>query len=71
MRVYIDGIRLLDAWPSAVDAAGNTVTVSNTFRQVGGGWHEMAVEMYDESGPAWVRVWWERLPTPPQFQREP
>ncbi len=58
VRVYIDGIRVLDAWPSA------TETVSNIFRRVGAGEHEIVVEMFDVSGAAWVRAWWERLNTP-------
>ena len=58
VRVYIDGIRLIDAWPNNAD------TVSNIFRSVGAGEHEMAVEMYDAGGLAWVRMWWEQLNSP-------
>ena len=55
VRVYINGIRLIDAWPNASD------TVSNIFRSVGAGEHEITVEMYDAGGQAWVRAWWERV----------
>lgn len=55
VRVYINGIRLLDAWPNATD------TVSNIFRSVGAGEHEITVEMFDAGGLAWVRAWWERV----------
>lgn len=58
VRVYIDGIRLIDAWPNTQD------TVSNTFRAVGAGEHEMAVEMQEVGGLAWVRVWWEQINSP-------
>lgn len=55
VRVYINGIRVLNAWPNATD------TVSNVFYGVGAGEHEITVEMYDAGGLAWVRAWWERL----------
>ncbi len=55
VRVYIDGIRVINAWPNTVD------TVSNTFDAIGAGEHEIAVEMYNAGGQAWVRTWWERI----------
>lgn len=54
VRVYIDGIRVINAWPNTQDA------VSNTFRAIGQGDHEITVDMYDLGGQAWVRAWWER-----------
>jgi hypothetical protein len=57
VRVYIDGIRVIDAWPNTSDV------VTNIFRQVGAGEHEIVVEMYNSGGLAWVRAWWEQLVT--------
>lgn len=55
VRVYLDGIRLIDAWPNSQD------TVSNTFNALGAGEHEVTVEYYEIGGTAWVRTWWERI----------
>jgi uncharacterized protein YraI len=55
VRVYLDGIRIIDAWPNTQD------TVSNVFYGLGAGEHEVTVDFYDIGGLAWVRAWWERL----------
>ncbi len=57
VRVYIDGVRMINAWPNAGDEVGNLV------RDISAGEHEVVVEMYDAGGPAWVRTAWE-LETP-------
>lgn len=54
VRVYIDGVRVINAWPNAGDE------VSNIVRDIRAGTHEIAVEMYDAGGLAWVRAAWER-----------
>jgi hypothetical protein len=57
VRVYIDGIRVINAWPNTQDV------VTNTFDAVGAGEHEITVDMYNLGGQAWVRAWWERIPS--------
>jgi len=57
VRVYIDGIRVINAWPNSQDV------VTNTFNAIGAGEHEITVDLYNLGGQAWVRAWWERLPT--------
>lgn len=52
VRVYIDGQRVIDAWPNNQD------TVSNVFHGVGGGTHQITVEFFKQGGLAWVRAWW-------------
>lgn len=56
VRVYIDGIRVINAWPNTQDV------VSNTFDAIGPGEHTITVDMYNLGGQAWVRAWWERIP---------
>lgn len=55
VRVYIDGIRVINAWPNTQDV------VTNTFRAIGAGEHVITVDMYNLGGQAWVRAWWERI----------
>ncbi len=55
VRVYIDGVRVINAWPNAADE------VSNIVRDVQSGVHEIAVELYDAGGLAWVRAGWALL----------
>ena len=54
VRVYLDGYRVIDAWPNSED------TVSNMFNGVGEGWHEVRVEHFKQGGLAWVRAWWQK-----------
>jgi hypothetical protein len=56
IRVYIDGILILDRWQN-----GYYDNVTNTFRSLGAGNHQIVVEYYEAYGDALVRVWWERL----------
>lgn len=56
IRVYIDGILVLDRWLN-----GYQGDVSNTFRSLGAGNHRVVVEYYEAYGDALVRVWWERI----------
>ncbi len=55
VRVFIDGIRVIDAWRDGHKE------VSNIFRQLGGGTHEITIEYYEAHGQAYVWVWWDRL----------
>jgi len=54
VRVYIDGIRVIDAW---YDGYKEPV---NRFRQLGRGDHEIVIEYYERGGTAFNRVWWYR-----------
>lgn len=55
VRVYINGIRVLDAWRNGPN---NT---SNVFRQLGPGNHLITVEYFEDAGDANLRVWWDRV----------
>jgi hypothetical protein len=52
IRVYIDGIRILDNWGDGYKE------FQNTFHGLGGGNHQITVEYYERGGTAFVRVWW-------------
>jgi len=54
VRVYIDGIRVLDAWFDGYKEP------SNRFLNLGRGDHEIVVEFYERGGTAFNRVWWYR-----------
>lgn len=54
VRVWIDGIQLIDQWRD-----GN-IQASNTFRQLGAGWHTLTVEYYENTGTAFVQLGWTR-----------
>ncbi len=56
VRLYIDGIRVLDEW-----LAGYNANVNNVFRNLGPGNHEITVEFQELAGDAILRVWWERI----------
>lgn len=58
MRLYIDGIRVLDAWQPGYK---NT---HNVFRKLGAGNHRITVEYYDDASAANLRVWWDKINTP-------
>ncbi len=55
VRVFLDGIRLIDAWRDGV----NNDNTAN-FSSLGAGNHTVTVEMYDKSGGAYLFVSWER-----------
>jgi uncharacterized protein YraI len=55
VRVYIDGIRIIDAW---YDGYKEPV---NRFNQIGRGDHEITVEFYERGGTAFNRAWWYRV----------
>lgn len=57
VRVYIDGIRLIDAWYDGYKEP------SNQFLAIGRGDHEITVEYYERGGAAFERVWWYRTTT--------
>lgn len=54
VRVYINGQRVIEAWPNNQD------TVSNVFHGLGGGTHQVTVEFFKQGGLAWVRAWWQK-----------
>jgi hypothetical protein len=56
IRVYIDGIRIIDRWQN-----GYQVDVNNTFRNLGAGNHQIIVEYYEATGNALLRVSWQRV----------
>jgi hypothetical protein len=56
IRLYIDGILILDQWTN-----GYHPNLSNTFRGLGAGNHQITVEYYEAHGDALIRVWWERV----------
>lgn len=55
IRVYINGILVLDRWLNGYQ------DVTNTFRSLGPGNHRIVVEYYEDYGDARVSVWWERI----------
>jgi hypothetical protein len=54
VRVYIDGIRVIDAWTDGYKEP------SNRFQRLGGGDHQITIEYYERGGTAFNRVWWWR-----------
>jgi len=57
VRIYIDGIRVLDGWSDGYKEP------ANQFLAVGPGDHEITVEFYERGGTAFNRVWWYRTNT--------
>jgi uncharacterized protein YgiM (DUF1202 family) len=51
-RLFIDGIRVIDAWSDGYKE------VSNVFYGVGTGNHQITVEYYERTGGAAIRAWW-------------
>ncbi len=56
VRVYIDNIRLIDAWQ-----AGTHNNLSNSFDNLSQGHHTVTVEMFDTNATAFVFASWERI----------
>jgi hypothetical protein len=56
IRVYIDGILILDRW-----VTGYHESVTNTFRNLGAGNHQITVEYYENNSGALIRLGWERI----------
>ena len=56
VRVYIDGILLIDQWTN-----GFHNDITNTFLGLGAGNHQVTVEYYETQGDALIQVWWERV----------
>jgi hypothetical protein len=56
VRVYIDGILLINHWQN-----GYVADLKNTFTRIGSGKHEIIVEYYESYGDALIQVWWERI----------
>jgi hypothetical protein len=54
VRVYIDGIRVIDAWNDGYKEP------SNRFNRLGAGNHTVTIEYYERGGAAFNRVWWWR-----------
>lgn len=57
VRVYVDGLRVLDYWYDGYKE------IANRFTAIGQGPHTIKVEYYERSGAASVRVWWEWEPS--------
>jgi uncharacterized protein YraI len=56
IRVYIDNIRVIDAW-----GVGAHVDLSNRFDSLSRGQHTVTVELFDLEGTAQLFVSWERV----------
>jgi hypothetical protein len=54
IRLYIDGLLVLDHWRDGYKE------VSNRVIGVGAGQHTITVEYYERTGNAAVRAWWYR-----------
>jgi len=54
IRVWINGIPIIDSWRDG------QLSTSNTFRQLGAGWHTLTVEYYENTGTAFVQLGWTR-----------
>jgi hypothetical protein len=52
VRVYLDGLAVLDQWRDGYKEAGNL------FVGVGAGSHTVTIEFYERTGLAQVKVWW-------------
>lgn len=55
IRVYLDGIRLIDLWQNGFHNG-----VSANFAQLGQGNHRVTIEYYDNTDGAYLRLWWDR-----------
>lgn len=56
VRVFIDGIRILDEW-----RPGYHANINNTFMNIGPGNHQIVVEYFDASSLALISVRWDRI----------
>jgi hypothetical protein len=56
IRVYIDGIRILDMWQPGYHA-----DVTNTFLNIGAGNHQIVVEYFDDTNAALIYLRWDRI----------
>lgn len=54
VRVYIDGLRVIDGWSDGYKEP------SNQFTRLGHGNHEITIEYYERGGTAFNHVWWWR-----------
>ncbi|MCB9151410.1 MAG: hypothetical protein H6641_21865 [Caldilineaceae bacterium] len=52
VRVYIDGLLILDGW------SNSQKDIDNIFRSVGQGEHAIQIEYYHQTGESALRVWW-------------
>ena len=58
VRLYIDGVLLIDAW---TDGLKRDLTVEHPLA---GGSHTIQVDYYERSGDARVQLWWEQVLSP-------
>jgi hypothetical protein len=56
IRVYIDGILILDRWQVGINNG-----LTNTFLALGAGNHQIVVEYFEDKATANITVWWERM----------
>jgi hypothetical protein len=54
MRVYLDGLLVIDAWYDGYKE------VSNRVLAIGSGRHHIQVDYYERTGDASIRLWWYR-----------
>jgi hypothetical protein len=65
VRLYIDGVRVINGWPvEGAEASAASAEISTVVRDIAAGRHEVIVEFSAGEGPAWVRAGWEILPSP-------
>jgi hypothetical protein len=64
VRVWLDGELIIDQWR---DSSAVTYTSERTL---GGAWHALRVEYYENWGTARMQFWWERLGDFPQWRGE-
>jgi hypothetical protein len=57
VRIYLDGLKVLDEWHDASDY----VTYSGIFYELSRGTHTITVEYYERGGIAYAMVWWNPL----------
>jgi hypothetical protein len=53
VRVYVDGIPVIDQWHNTAAATYNTTV------DLSEGYHSLRVDYYENSGQALIQVWWE------------
>ena len=53
VRVYVDGLPIIDQWHTTASVTYNTSAT------LSGGNHDLRVDYYDDTGQARIHVWWE------------
>jgi hypothetical protein len=58
VRIYLDGLLVLDEWRDTPD--GEYKTYTSRFYGLSDGYHNVRVEYYERGGIAYAMVWWSR-----------